>query len=54
MSIIDYFFSDDFVAGCVAGSIGIVATQPLDTVRIRCQVEKAKNWSVKQHLTSVK
>ena len=34
----DYFLSPDFIAGWIAGSIGIVVTQPMDTIRIRMQV----------------
>ncbi len=52
MSFIDYLLSDDFIAGSVAGSIGIVATQPCDTIRIRCQLNKTMN--MRQHATSVK
>ena len=51
MSLMDYIFSDDFIAGSIAGSIGIVATQPLDTIRIRCQLNKAMN--VRQHAIAV-
>ena len=51
MSLIDYLKSDDFIAGAIAGSIGIVSTQPLDTIRIRCQLDKTMN--VRQHAVTV-
>ena len=52
LSLMDYLKSDDFIAGAIAGSIGIVATQPLDTIRIRCQLDKTMN--VRQHAMTVK
>eukprot|EP01083_Nonionella_stella_P012733 36010_1 len=51
MTLIDYLFSEDFVAGSIAGSIGIVATQPFDTIRIRCQLNKTMN--LRQHAISI-
>jgi len=50
-SFLEHICSDDFIAGCIAGSIGIVATQPLDTIRIRCQLDKTMN--VRQHAVSI-
>ena len=52
ISLMDYLKSDDFIAGAIAGSIGIVATQPLDTIRIRCQLDKT--MGVRQHAMTVK
>eukprot|EP00484_Ammonia_sp_Unknown_P029266 CAMPEP_0197027760 /NCGR_PEP_ID=MMETSP1384-20130603/7648_1 /TAXON_ID=29189 /ORGANISM="Ammonia sp." /LENGTH=334 /DNA_ID=CAMNT_0042456661 /DNA_START=38 /DNA_END=1042 /DNA_ORIENTATION=+ len=46
-----YFISDDFVAGSIAGSIGIVLTQPLDTIRIRCQLDKS--MGIRQHFMTI-
>eukprot|EP01083_Nonionella_stella_P287308 977935_1 len=51
MNFIDYLLSDDFIAGSLAGSIGIVATQPFDTIRIRCQLNKTMN--MQQHAISI-
>eukprot|EP01084_Bolivina_argentea_P215487 365847_1 len=54
MDLLDYLFSTDFMAGCIAGMAGIIATQPLDTIRIRCQVLKHQNKSVFQHFKSIR
>eukprot|EP01084_Bolivina_argentea_P215486 365845_1 len=54
MSLVDYLFSDDFVAGCISGMAGIISTQPLDTIRIRCQLLKHQNKSVFQHFQSIR
>lgn len=51
MGLLDYLISDDFIAGSIAGSIGIVSTQPLDTIRIRCQLNKSIN--ARQHAISI-
>jgi len=40
----DILRSPDFIAGCVAGSLGIVATQPLDVIRIRMQIPEYQKY----------
>lgn len=52
-AVVDFFTSPDFIAGSVAGSAGIIATQPLDTIRIRKQLFKAQKMSALQHFTQV-
>eukprot|EP00490_Sorites_sp_Unknown_P001965 CAMPEP_0114664354 /NCGR_PEP_ID=MMETSP0191-20121206/28684_1 /TAXON_ID=126664 /ORGANISM="Sorites sp." /LENGTH=304 /DNA_ID=CAMNT_0001906333 /DNA_START=22 /DNA_END=936 /DNA_ORIENTATION=- len=50
----DYLLSADFIAGWIGGSIGIIATQPLDTIRIRTQLYKgSKPLSITQHAISI-
>ena len=51
----DYLLSPDFIAGCIAGSFGIIATQPMDTIRIRMQVNQSlmSNASVRTHFLKV-
>lgn len=34
---------DEFISGCIAGSMGIIATQPMDTVRIRLATQTSKD-----------
>jgi len=50
-SLLEHVCSDDFIAGCIAGSIGIVLTQPMDTIRIRCQLDKS--LGIRRHAVSI-
>ena len=45
----DFLLSNEFIAGWVGGSIGIIATQPFDTIRIRTQLYKGTSLSIREH-----
>ena len=51
MDYLEYLVSPDFIAGWIAGSIGIVVTQPMDTIRIRMQVHA--QGTIRHHFMQV-